>query len=150
MNERILVTSLAITSVVIGILTTLGAALARGINDPALTLRLGIAAATCAALSLIFLWRTVVLAKRRDLDATQRGELLHDVRKMPPIPALVSAPKDDEETRSYAHQLLEVLREAGWPAHGVRRVDIDRAAEDAEVLVGLRDTTAPPAGAMQL
>jgi hypothetical protein len=149
-NEHILVTSLAITSAVIGILTTLGAVLARGINDPVLTFRLGLAAATCAVLFLICLCRTIALAKRRRLDAKQRAELLNDVRKMPAVPALVSAPKDDEEARSYARQLLAVLREAGWPVHGVRRVESDHDVADAEVLFGVRDPTAPPPGAMQL
>jgi hypothetical protein len=149
-NEHILVTALAITSGVIGILTTLGAALARSINDPVLTFRLGIAAATCGVLFLIFLHRTIALAKRRRLDAIERAELLDDVRKLPPIAALVSAPKDDEEARSYARQLLEVLREAGWPAHGVRRVENDPDVADAEVLVGLMDPTAPPPSATQL
>src|SRR5215510_9727482 len=137
MNERRLVPSLAITSAVMGILATLGAVQARGVNDPVLTFRLGIAAATCAGLFLIFLWRTVVLARRRHLGVMQRAELLADVRKLPPMPALVSASKADEEARSYARQLLEVLREAGLPAHGVRRVDNDHDAEDAEVVVGL-------------
>src|SRR5262245_28848087 len=150
MIERILVAALAITSAVIGILTTLGAAQARGIDDPVLTLRLGIAAATCAALFLIFLWRTVVLARRRHLGAMQRAELLADVRKLPPMPALVSASKADDDAGAYAGQLLEVLREAGLPAHGGRRVDNDHDAEDAEVVVGLNDPNAPPPGAMEL
>jgi hypothetical protein len=149
-NEHRLVASLALTSGVIGILAVLGAVQARGINTPVLTFRLGIAAATCAILFLIFLCRTIALAKRRRLNAMQRAELLDDVQKMPPVPALVSAPKDDEEARSYARQLLEVLREAGWPAHGVRRVENDSDVEEAEVVFRLNDPTAPPPGAMQL
>jgi hypothetical protein len=150
MNERCLVSSLTITGAVMGILAMLGAVQARGINAPVLTFRLGIAAATCAVLFLIFLCRTIALAKRRRLDAMQRAELVDDVRKVPRVPALVSAPKDDEEARLYARQLLEVLREAGWPAHGVRRVENDPDVVDAEVLIGLIDPTAPPPGAMEL
>jgi hypothetical protein len=99
-NEHRLVASLALISGVFGILAMLGAVQARGINDPVLTFRLGIAAATCAVLFLIFLYRTIALAKRRRLDAMQRAELLADVRKIPPVSTLVSAPKDDEEARS--------------------------------------------------
>jgi len=150
MNERLLALSLAITSAVMGILAMLGAVQTRGSHAPVLTVRLGIAAATCAALFLIFIYQTTALAMRRRLDAMQRAELLDDARKIPPVPAVVSAPKDDEEARSYARQMLEILREAGWPAHGVRRVENDPDVTDAEVVFRLSDPTAPPQGAIQL
>src|SRR5262245_2751087 len=120
-NEHRLVASLALISGGIAILAMLGTVLAGFIYGPVLTIRLGIVSATCAVLLLIFLHRM----KQRHLGATQRAGLLSDVRKLPAVLALVSAPKDDEEARSYARQLLEVLREAGWPAHGVRRAEND-------------------------
>jgi hypothetical protein len=148
-GEDRLVARLVLTTAGLGILVLLGAVVA-GSKSPVLALRLAIAAATCGVLFLIFLYRRIALAKRRRLDAMQRAELLDDVRKMPPVPALVSAPKDDEEARSYARQLLEVLREAGWSAHGVRRVENDPNVADAEVVFRLSDPIAPPPGAMQL
>jgi hypothetical protein len=142
-GEDRLVARLVLTTAGLGILVLLGAVVA-GSKSPVLALRLAIAAATCGVLFLIFLYRRIALAKRRRLDAMQRAELLDDVRKMPPVPALVSAPKDDEEARSYARQLLEVLREAGWSAHGVRRVENDPNVADAEVVFRLSDPIAPP------
>src|SRR5262245_14021353 len=145
-NEHRLVIGLAIACGAIGVLAMLGTVLAGFINGPVLTIRLGIVSATCAVLFLVFLHPT----KRRHLNTMQRAELLDDVRKLPPLPALVSAPRADDEARSYARQLLAVLREGGWPAHGVRRVDNNHDAEDAEVVVGLSDPSAPSPVAMEL
>jgi hypothetical protein len=100
------------------ILTLLGAVLTGFMDSPVLTLRLAIASATCAVLVLIFGHRARTLAKHRRLDAMQRAELLHDARKLAPVPIVVSAPKDDEEAQSLRASCLGCFGKLAGPPTG--------------------------------
>jgi len=80
-----------------------------------------VAAAALALLTAILGYRAHERSTHRRLGRMQREHLVMRLRQLPaPIELRVVAVPDGEAVR-FAHELLDVFVEAGWPAHGVYR-----------------------------
>jgi len=80
-----------------------------------------LAAAALALLTAVLGYRAHERSTHRRLGRMQREHLVLRLRQLPaPIELRVVAVPDGEAVR-FAHELLDVFVEAGWPAHGVYR-----------------------------
>ena len=80
-----------------------------------------VAAAALALLTVVLAYRAFERSTHRRLGRLQREHLIRRLRELPaPIELRVAAVPDDEAVH-FAHELLDVFVEAGWPAHGVYR-----------------------------
>ena len=97
-------------------------AVAGAVGALALAIQLAILAVVTAVAGFVMHRRLTALAGHRRLDGVQRARLLDQLRRTPTIAVTVSAPRGDAEAIGFAVQLLQVLRDASWPAKGVRTV----------------------------
>jgi len=118
-------------------LLALAGGLAGAAGAKPLSLRLGIFAAVSAIVGVILNRRAAAVARYRRLDGIQRAGLLADLRVSPPLPVTVSAVYGDDEAQAFARELLSVLREAEWPAHGVRLDEIPGNASNSGLIVAV-------------
>jgi hypothetical protein len=77
----------------------------------------------------------------------QRARLLDVLSELPPVDIRVAAVADADAVH-YARELLDVLRDASWPAHGVYRHDAP--VEDSGVFLAVNDGEHVPAHAATL
>src|SRR6266446_96656 len=104
------------------------ASIASGVLSAALSLAAiwdhpgyNVAAAALALLTILLAYRAFERSTHRRLGRIQREHLVLRLRQLPaPIDFRVVA-VPDEEAVHFAHELLDVFVEAGWPAHGVYR-----------------------------
>lgn len=106
-----------------------------------------VAAALLTVAAAVFTSRAWVLSLRRTLSPMQRVRLVEELSRLPPVDVRVAAVAKAEAVQ-YARQLLEVLRDASWPAHGVYRRDT--GVEERGVFLAVNDGQHAPAHAHTL
>lgn len=84
-------------------------------------------------------------AKGRTIDDETAAKLADYLRQLGSFPVLVSCVPDDVEAYGYANQLVNILRAAGWDAHGPEISAARRGAAAMGVSVFVRDPQAPGA-----
>jgi hypothetical protein len=108
---------------IVAAILAVGSAISTGVGATVLGIRLSLFAAVVGLIGVILNRRVATVARLRHLDPIQRAGLLADLRVTPSLPITVSAPRSDPEGQAFAQELLTVLREADWPARGVRLND---------------------------
>jgi hypothetical protein len=82
--------------------------------------RWAVASAVSSFASALFSYLAWHLSSFRRITPGERAGLLRTLAQLPPVAIRVSA-VPTTEARAYARQILDVLREAKWPARGVYR-----------------------------
>jgi hypothetical protein len=135
---------------VLAALLALGGAVAGTLGAHVLSVRLGIFATVAAVIVVVLNRRAAAVAGRRRLDPIQRAGLLADLLEAPPLPITVSALHADDEAIGVAKELLEVLRDAKWPARGIRLDQAPDNASNAGVTVAISVGDDPPPNEAEL
>jgi hypothetical protein len=89
-------------------------------------------------------------SKGRSIDAETAAKLADYLRQLGSFPVLVSCVPNDVEAYSYANQLVNLLRAAGWDAHGPEITAVRPGAAAMGVSVFVRDPHSPGAAKILL
>jgi hypothetical protein len=89
-------------------------------------------------------------SKGRSIDDETAGKLADYLRQFGSFPVLVSCVPDDVEAYGYANQLVNLLRAAGWDAHGPEISAVRPGAAAMGVSVFVRDPHSPGAAKILL
>lgn len=84
-------------------------------------------------------------SKGRSVDTETAAKLTEYLRQFGSFPVVVSCVPDDVEAYGYANQLANILRAAGWDAHGPEISAVRPGAAAMGVSVFVRDPHAPGA-----
>jgi hypothetical protein len=88
--------------------------------------------------------------KGRAIDEETAGKLADYLRQSGSFPVVVSCVPDDIEAYGYANQLVNILRAAGWDAHGPEISAVRPGAAAMGVSVFVRDPHSPGAAKILL
>jgi hypothetical protein len=88
--------------------------------------------------------------KGRSIDVETAAKLVDYLRQYGSYPAVVSCVPDDIEAYNYATQMVNILRTAGWDAHGPEITAVLANAAAMGVTVVVRDQHAPEAAKILL
>jgi hypothetical protein len=86
----------------------------------------------------------------RSIDGETATKLVDYLRQYGSYPAVVSCVPDDVEAYNYATQMVNILRAAGWDAHGPEITAVLASAMAMGVTVVVRDQHAPEAAKILL
>jgi hypothetical protein len=90
------------------------------------------------------------LSKGRSIDDETATKLADYLRQFGSFPVVVSCVPDDVEAYGYANQLVNILRAAGWDAHGPEISAVRPGAAAMGVSVFVRDPHSPGAAKILL
>jgi hypothetical protein len=107
-----------------------------------------VAVALLGVLSALCGYRAWRLSTYRQLESVQRSLLLARLGQLPPLTLHIAA-IDDDEAVNFARQLLEVFREAGWPARSIGRTPAQNSGAGVGLFLAVQEDY-PADGALVL